>query len=110
MMAPVREMPEPERRRHQQDLGLVVVTRRTDPPQQPEKRTRMDESTTRTQGSRGSQAQQTLDRLATALEMPPTFKEVAMHELKRAAVYVPMLLSAGVGLLWANKRFFAKVI
>lgn len=106
MMAPVREMPEPERRRHQQELGLVVVTRRSDPPQQPEKRTRMDE-TPRTQSHRAgtSRAQQTLERMTE----PPTFKEVAIHELQRAAVYVPMLLSAGVGLIWASKRLFKPV-
>lgn len=107
MMANVRDMPEPERRRHQQDLGLVVVTRRADPPKQTEKRTRMDENT-RTQSSRPgiSRAQQTLERMTEI----PTFKETALHELHRAAVYVPMLLSAGVGLLWVNKRFFVKVL
>lgn len=106
MLTPVREMPEPERRRHQQNLGLVVVTRRSDPPQT-EKRKRMDETTTRTQTPRTgmSRAAQTLERMTEA----PTFKEVALHELKRASVYVPMLFSAGVGLLWLNKRFFLKV-
>lgn len=107
MMANVREMPESERRLHQQELGLVVVTRRSDPPQQPEKRTRMNEDTrTHTPRTGVSRAQQTLERMTE----PPTFKEVAIHELRRAAVYMPMLLSAGVGLIWANKRLFLKVV
>lgn len=60
----------------------------------------------RTQG-RGNQS-----RAAQALERmtePPTFKEVATHELKRAAVWMPMLISAGVGLLWVNKRFLLPI-
>jgi len=106
MLTPVREMAEPERRRHQQNLGLVIVTRRSDPPLT-EKRKRMDE-TARPQTPRAgmSRAAQTLERMTET----PTFKEVALHELQRASVYVPMLFSAGIGLLWLNKRFFLKVI
>lgn len=106
MQTSVREMPELERRRHQEELGLVIVTRRTEPPQ-PEKRKRMDE-TTRTQATRGtgvSRAQQTIERM---LDMP-TYKEVAMHELQRATVYVPLLFSAGVGLLYLSRRVFLPV-
>lgn len=106
MLTPVREMLEPERRRHQQSLGLVVVTRRSDPPPT-EKRKRMDE-TVRPQNPRAgsSRAQQALEHLMET----PTFKDVAIHEIQRAAVYMPLLITAGFGLLWANKRFFLKAI
>ncbi len=102
MHTPIRELPEEDRRRHQAELGLVIITRRPAPPPT-ENRRKMEE---RTQG-RGNQS-----RAAQALERmtePPTFKEVATHELKRAAVWMPMLISAGVGLLWVNKRFLLPI-
>lgn len=103
MQTPIRELPEEARRQHQAELGLVIITRRPAPPPT-ENRKKMDE---RTQSPRGNQS-----RAAQALERmtePPTFKEVAAHELKRAAVWMPLLISAGVGLLWVNKRFLLPI-
>lgn len=57
-----------------------------------------------TRGTPGSQAQRALERMAE----PPTLKEVARHELQRAAVYVPILFSAGIGLAWTCRRLFFK--
>ena len=109
MLSSFRDMPEADRRRHQNELGLVIVTRRTDPSTQPEKKKRMDQTQSQTRGNHGSPAQQAVDRIARAISEPPTFKDVAQHELKRAAVYVPLLFSAGIGLAWTCKRFFLKV-
>ncbi len=108
MSASYREMPEAERRRHQTELGLVIVSRRAEPQTQPEKKKRMDQTHDQTQRGNGTQAHQTLDKISRALNEPPTFKDVATHELKRAAVYVPILFSAGVGLAWTCKRLFLK--
>lgn len=104
MQAQFREMPEADRRRHQQELGLVVITRR---PEQPptEKKKKMHDQT-QTRGIPGSKAQQALERMTE----PPTFKEVAKHELRRAAVYVPILFSTGIGLAWTCKKLFFKVV
>ncbi len=104
MQAQFREMPEADRRRHQNELGLVIITRHTEQPPQPEKKKKMHEQT-QTRGIPGSRAQQALDRMTE----PPTFQEVARHELKRAAVYVPILFSAGIGLAWTCKKLIFKV-
>lgn len=32
------------------------------------------------------------------------FKAIALRELKRAAVWVPILITTGLGTLWASKR------
>lgn len=106
MMNTVRELPEADRRLRQEDLGLVVITRRSDPPQTEKRTKKVHESqqTNRTT-NQTTRAAMALERMTE----PPTFKEVAIHELKRAAVWMPMLLSAGVGLVWANKRLFLKV-
>lgn len=51
-----------------------------------------------------SRAERTLEHLMT----PPTYKEVAIQELKRASVYVPMIFMAAVGALWVNKKLIVK--
>lgn len=51
-----------------------------------------------------------IDRLEATLREPPTFKEVAKHELQRAAVWAPMLLATGVALLWTQKKFFISLV
>ena len=107
MQTQFREMPEADRRRHQEELGLVIITRRPEPPP-PEKRKRMHEPQTQNRTNSGSQAQTTIDKMARAMTEPPTFKAVAMHELQRAAVYVPILFSTGVGLVWTCRKLFFK--
>lgn len=105
MQTSISEMPEADRRRHQQDIGLVIVSRRPEPQtQQTEKRKRMHEPQHQTRGVPGSKAQAALERMTEN----PTFKEVARHELQRAAVYVPILFSAGIGLAWTCKKLIFK--
>lgn len=103
MLNPVRQMPEEERRRHQAEIGLVIVTRRE--PQPTAEKRNMEQSQRQSAHGNTSRAQQALERMSE----PPTFKEVAMHELKRAAVYVPILFSAGVGLAWTCKKLVFRV-
>jgi hypothetical protein len=105
MMNPANQMPEEERRRHQAEIGLVIVTRR-DPQPPTEKKKKMEQSQRQSVHGNTSRAQQALEHLSE----PLTFKEVAMHELKRAAVYVPILFSAGVGLAWTCKKLIFKVV
>lgn len=105
MQVQARDLPEEERRQHQAELGLVIVTRRPDPPPT-EKRRKMDQPRTQSSHGNPSRAQQALDRMS---EMP-SFKEIAKHELQRAAVYVPILFSAGIGLAWTCKKLFFKVV
>lgn len=104
MQTSFREMPEADRRRHQNELGLVIITKRTEQPPQPEKKKKMHEQS-QMRGTPGSKAQQALERMSE----PPTFKEVATHELRRAAVYVPILFSTGIGLAWTCKKLLFKV-
>ncbi len=101
-----------ERRNRQEDLGLfVTATRRQEPPQ-PEKRNRMSEAATQQnlpknrQPPARSMAQQTLEHMLTE----PSFKSVAMHELKRAAVYVPVIVALTAGMVWAQKRFILSAV
>lgn len=87
------------RRELQRTIGLVIETQ----PQPTETRRQSMDTTTNVQPSRRpSRAQQVVDHLSE----PPTFKEVAVHELKRAVVWTPLILTTGVALLWANRRFF----
>lgn len=104
-MMPVREMPEAQRRQYQENLGLVIVARRSDPPPPEKKKRNMDQQRSTSHGN-PSKAQQALERMTE----PPTFKQVVLHELQRAAVYMPLLISAGAGLLWVNKRLLMKVV
>ncbi len=101
-----------ERRNRQEDLGLfVIATRRQEPPQ-PEKRNRMSEVAQQQTPTKNrppqarSMAQQTLEQMLAE----PSFKSVATHELKRAAVYVPIVVALTAGMLWAQKRFILSAV
>lgn len=37
-----------------------------------------------------------------------TFGDIAVYELKRVAVWVPVAVSAALGVMWANKRWFTR--
>lgn len=88
-----------DRRQLQRTIGLVVETK----PQPTETRRHSMDTQPNTQTARKpSRAQQVVDHLSA----PPTFKELATHELKRAVVWTPILLTTGVAILWANRRFF----
>lgn len=102
----VANMPTDMRRMRQQELGLVIQEA---PPQSQEATNMHRNTTTRTSINSTTSldpAVAAVESMARSLEMTPTFKEIVVHELKRAAVYMPLLLSAGFSLLWARKRFF----
>lgn len=88
------------RRARQEDLGLFLFT---EPVTQPEKKDDIMQETTTNTG-KPSRAETVLRHLQT----PPTFKEVAVHELKKAAIWAPILLSTLAGAIWMNKRLVLK--
>ncbi len=98
----VHHLDEPARRRRQTAIGLVIQaqTNNTTPHEQNDT---MQENTT-THTSKPSRAEQALRHLTTT----PTFKEVAIYELKKAAVWAPIMATTLVGAFWVNKRFFIK--
>jgi hypothetical protein len=98
----VKEMPEGQRRRIQEEAGLTIQRRPAPPPNNNRNRTMQENGNTNQRHHRDSRARDTLERLTE----PPSFTEVAKHELKRAAVWIPMLLTTGIGLLALKKRFF----
>lgn len=59
-----------------------------------------------TNSSRPTRAEQALRHLTTA----PTFKEVALHEAKRAAIWAPILAGTLLSTLWASKRLIFKAV
>jgi hypothetical protein len=105
-MSSVKALAEEPRRVLQQEAGFTVVKRRPAPANESKKRNMEQSTQTHQQRNRGSQAQQSIDKLNEVLGEPPTFGQVAVHELKRAAVWVPMLFTTGAALLLVNKRFF----
>lgn len=54
--------------------------------------------------SKPSRAAQVVDHLLKA----PTFREVAIYEAKKAAIWAPILATTLLGALWVNKRFILK--
>lgn len=100
MRPDVRHMPEDVRRAHQAAIGLSFQTQQVT---QEKSTNTMDQAQT-TKSSAASRAERVLEHLS----QNPSFKEVAMHELKRAAVYVPLIATTAVGVLWMNKRLFLK--
>lgn len=51
-----------------------------------------------------SPAQSALNRMAQAMTQPPTWRQVAVHELKRALVYVPILMMSAYATVWMNRK------
>jgi hypothetical protein len=98
-----------ERRRQQREVGLVLQEALT-PTSREEVPSMHTNTTPRTPAKHGAPttdpAIAAVENIARSLEMTPTFREIALHELKRAAVYVPLLLGSGLTLLWARRRFF----
>lgn len=105
----ITNMPVDERRRHQQAVGLHLVEALPQPRYE-EVPSMQANTNPRTPARHGAPttdpAIAAVENIARSLEMTPTFKEIALHELKRAAVYVPLLLGSGFTLLWARKRYF----
>ncbi len=101
-------MPLEQRRAVQEQAGLEVV------PREPVKEVTMNSNEVanggRSKGAAGTQpsgahlaAAATLERLAKA----ESFRAIAMLELKRAAVWAPILLVSVTGALWAHKRWLS---
>lgn len=91
------------RRAHQATFGLFI---QTDPLKQGTQETMEQTNQSSPNARRESRAEQTLRHLT----MPPTFKEVAIHEAKKAAVWAPILASTLFGTLWASKRLIFKAV
>lgn len=102
MKQPVQHLDEATRRRRQANIGLVIQPQTSNPTTY-EKNDIMQENTAKNT-SRPNRAEEVLRHLATA----PTFKEVAIYELKKAAVWAPIMATTLVGALWVNKRFIFK--
>jgi hypothetical protein len=83
------------------DLGLQTIKRiATMPPLNA-----TDEKTQQTMGMYAcSPAQSALNRMAQAMEQQPTWRQVAVHELQRAIVYVPIFVVSTLVTLWANRK------
>ena len=105
-MEHIKNLSEERRRSLQQGVGLTVVKTKQ------ERNRRMDTNQTPAATNRAtpSRAQQTLEHLASRLDAPPTFKDVALHELKRAAVWVPIIVSCAVSVAWGQRRYFLKAM
>ncbi len=94
---------EATRRQRQEAIGIFIEPEMT-LTTHTKKDDIMQENSTTSTSNRQSRAAQTLAHLSA----PPTFKEVAVYEAKKAAVWVPMLFSTLLGALWVNKRFILK--
>ena len=99
-MNPARDLDEAARRTRQENIGLFIEPKSN--ANNPKDTDIMQENTA--PNHRGSRASQVLEHLS----KPPTFKEVAVYEAKKAAIWAPILATTLVGALWVNKRFILK--
>jgi len=70
----------------------------------------MEANATKTQGKPAVRRNDQQDVIRVVREMVSDdmgFKVTALRELKKAVIWVPILLTTGIGVLWANKRFFS---
>jgi len=94
----IHEMSVADRRAIQQEAGLGF---------QPRLEVVVNESNTTGENARSNErteARKVLHRLS----QDESFKGIVLHELKRAAVVVPIFVTAALGVLWANKRWIAR--
>lgn len=99
-MSNTRDLDETARRTRQENVGLFIEP---NSPVTKQKDTDIMQETT-TASNRSSRATQVLEHLS----KPPTFKEVAIYEAKKAAIWAPILATTLLGALWVNKRFILK--
>lgn len=96
--------PVEERRAFQFEVGLEVLPRL----QPVETESMSENSTTKATQARTAprrNEQQDVIRVVREMVMDDMgFKAIAIRELKRAAIWVPILLTTGLGTLWASKR------
>jgi hypothetical protein len=100
-MTTAHELDEVARRTRQAAIGLFIEPESTT--NNPKDTDTMQENTA-THSNRTSRATQVLEHLS----KPPTFKEVAVYEAKKAAVWAPILATTLLGAFWVNKRFILK--
>jgi hypothetical protein len=99
-MNATRELDEQSRRARQATLGLFVEPKTVTNNQQDNI---MQEASV-TPSNKTSRAAAVLEHLS----KPPTFREVAIYEAKKAAVWAPVLASTLLGVFWVNKRYILK--
>jgi hypothetical protein len=102
MMNPM-NLSEAERREKQQEAGLEFLPR-LELVVSESVNNKTDNGNRRAQETERNQARQVLHRLS----RDESFWGIALHELKRAAVTVPIFATAALGVLWVNKRFILK--
>lgn len=95
-MESIQTMPTERRRALQRDAGLTVLSPTLPPP----RRGTMHEQTENRAHRGTSREQLILERLSS----PPTFKEVVVHELKRAAIWAPVAFTTIIGAFWLQKK------
>jgi hypothetical protein len=102
-MLNLENLPEAERREKQQEAGLEFLPR-LEMVVSESVNNKAENSNRNAQESERNRARQVLHRLS----REESFWGIAMHELKRAAVTVPIFATAALGVLWVNKRFILK--
>lgn len=102
-MNTTRELDEATRRARQEAIGLFIEPKPATISNQDNDI--MQESHV-TPTNKASRAAQVLEHLS----KPPTFKEVAIYEAKKAAVWAPVLASTLLGVFWVNKRYILKAV
>jgi len=101
-MNTTRDLDEATRRARQEAIGLFVELKPATNSKQDD--TMQENQVTPT--NKTTRAAQVLEHLS----KPPTFKEVAIYEAKKAAVWAPVLASTLLGVFWVNKRYILKAV
>lgn len=91
------------RRARQQALGLFI---QSEVPHTQPTENRDDVMQTAENSENTTRAKMVVDHLSA----PPSFKEVAAHELKKAAIWAPILLTTLASAIWMNKRLVLKAV
>lgn len=55
---------------------------------------------------RGNKEQVAAQAVMEVVRQSMTWRQIVAYELKKAAVWAPILLSTGLGVAWVSKRFF----
>lgn len=93
------DLSEDQRRSQQMAVGLRAQAEQEAPDMEQQQATRGT--------PKQNPALSAVSRMADALEERPSWKDIAVLELKKATVYVPILLSTALTVMWARRRFFS---
>lgn len=113
MTPEVRSLNTEGRRAYQRSIGISFELTGGQLPSifnKKERDTSMNTQTNEVSSKSVERAEEVIKHLIKQAVATPTYKELALHELKRASVYVPMLATTALGVLWMNKRFIAKTV